>query len=145
MKLLKLRLFLIALLLPTIWLGAACSDSDNNAPASTATAVVEAQVKGTVAIDFTDTGSQRPKTNAPFAVQPGTKAIDAIKDAVGGTNVGTKDFGGDLGIFITGFYGVEAAGNNFWEFSVNGKSSDEGVSKYEVKDGDSLEFKYSSF
>ena len=81
----------------------------------------------------------------PFAVEPGAKAWDAIKQAVSASNVNSKDYGGDLGIMITGLYGVEAAGNHFWEFVVNGKSSEKGVSNYAVQDGDILEFRYAAF
>jgi hypothetical protein len=143
---LKLRLLLLVALLLAAWLGAACSANNNNSsPSATATIASQAQVKGAVVIDFTGAPTQRPKTNAPFAVDDGAKALAAIQAAIGTTNVSTKDFGGELGVFVTGFFGVVAEGNHFWEFSVNGKSSDVGAGNYVVKDGDVLSFKYSSF
>jgi len=142
----KLRLFLLVALLPIIWLGAACSDNDNgSSPNATATIASQAQVKGTVVIDFTGAPTQKAKVEAPFAIASDGKALLAIQQALGSANVSTKDFGGDLGVFITGFFGVIAEGNHFWEFSVNGKSSDVGAGNYVVKDGDVLSFKYSSF
>jgi hypothetical protein len=95
-------------------------------------------------VDFAGAPSQRAPVSMPFAVAPGAKALDAIKVALGDNNVSTQEFSG-LGAFVTGFYGVQAQGNNFWEFRVNGESSDVGVSAYEVKEGDVLEFRYASF
>ena len=156
----KARL-LSALLLPLLVLAAACSSgkSSANSAASSPVATIgdaatvpgatgpaaAAMVHGTVAIDFTGAPQQHDGTPKPFAVAPGTKALDAIKAALGDSSISTKDFGGSLGVFVTGFYGIEAEGNHFWEFTVNGKSSDAGVSSYEVKDGDALGFKYSSY
>jgi hypothetical protein len=77
-----------------------------------------------------------------FAVEPGTNAWTAIQSAIGTQNLTFQDYGGNLGIFINGFYGVQAEGNHFWEFYVNGKSSEQGVSAYDVKSGDVLEFRY---
>jgi len=80
-----------------------------------------------------------------FGVQPGQNAWTAIQQAIGLSNLTFQDFGGSLGIFIDGFYGVQPQGNHFWEFFVNGQSSLVGVSAYIVKSGDVLEFRYSSF
>ena len=102
-------------------------------------------VQGTVVVNFAGSPSQRPASTTTFKVEPGTNAWTAIQQAVGPSNLTSQDFGGDLGILITGFYGVPAQGNNFWEFLVNGQSSGVGVSGYIVRDGDRLEFRYSSF
>ncbi|HEX5368696.1 MAG TPA: DUF4430 domain-containing protein [Dehalococcoidia bacterium] len=159
--------YLIALLAPLLLLAAACSNGNSSTATATpqpvATTAVAAtsgtgvttgnsgataataKLHGTVAIDFTGAPQQHDGTPKPFAVDTGTKGLDAIKAALGDTNISTKDFGGSLGVFVTGLYGIEAEGNHFWEFTVNGKSSDVGVSTYEVKDGDALGFKYSSY
>jgi hypothetical protein len=78
-------------------------------------------------------------------VAPETTAWEAIKMALGEENLTYQVFGGDLGIFISGFNGVAAEGNHFWEFKINGEGAEEGVSKYVVRQGDVLEFVYSSF
>jgi hypothetical protein len=101
--------------------------------------------RGTVVVNFAGAPSQRPTASVAFAVQPGQNAWTAVREALGAGNLTFSDFGGSLGVFITGFYGVQAQGNHFWEFFVNGQSSSVGVSGYIVKNGDVLEFRYSSF
>lgn len=162
--------YLITLLLPLLLLAGACSSSRSSATAETSSPVATigsaatapsgstsvtagasgptaaaAMLHGTVAIDFTGAPRQRDATSQVFAVAPGTKALDAIKAVLGDSNLSTKDFGGSLGVYVTGLYGIEAEGNHFWEFTVNGKSSEVGISSYEVRDGDALGFKYSSY
>ena len=145
-----LRRFLAIPLFSLLVLLSACSDKDSPASGSAspgATQTVQAQVltRGTIVVKFEGAPVQKAAMSVPFAVEPGAKAWDAIQKAVGASNVTYKDYGGDLGILITGLYGVEAAGNHFWEFVVNGKSSEKGVSNYAVQDGDVLEFRYSAF
>lgn len=124
------------------FIAAGCSD--DNSPAASGTTVTASQVSGMVVIDFTGSPSERPAVSMPFKVEQGSKALDALKQALGDNNVSTQEFPG-LGAFVTGFYGVQAQGNHFWEFSVNGKSSDVGAGSYEVKDGDAIQFRYTSF
>jgi hypothetical protein len=117
-------------------------DSDGGSAASDAAG---AQVRGTVVVNFAGAPAEKPTVTNRFAVAAESNAWAAVQQALGASNLTYKDFGGDLGVFITGFYGVEAAGNNFWEFRVNGASSEAGVSSYIVKDGDRLEFRYTGF
>jgi hypothetical protein len=98
-----------------------------------------------VSVDFTGAPEELDAIEAPFEVAPETTAWEAIKTALGEENLTYQDFGGDLGIFISGFKGVAAEGNHFWEFKINGEGAEAGVSKYVVQQGDVLEFVYSSF
>ena len=153
------RLSLLLFTLPLLLL-VACSDDDSDTgPAASPTAVAAATseapattassnpgtVTGTVSVDFTGAPQEMEPVQAPFEVEQGSTAWDAVRQALGEDNVSFEDFGGDLGIFISGFNGVEAEGNHFWEFRVNGEGAQSGVSKYEVQQGDMLEFVYSSF
>ena len=147
------KLFLILLALP-LFLLVACSDDDAGAsdpataaPAATVTqeAPSDAAIKGTVVVDFTGAPEELAKVETAFEVGPESSAWDAVKMALGEDNLVFNDFGGDLGIFISGFNGVEAEGNHFWEFKVNGETAEVGVSKYVVQQGDVIEFVYSSF
>jgi hypothetical protein len=49
------------------------------------------------------------------------------------------------GVFISGFNGIVASGNQYFEFKVNGVSSNVGVSSYKCNDGDKLDFVLTSF
>ena len=132
-------LFLL-LTLPLLLL-AGCSDDDNGQDGAGSGEAVS----GTVRVDFTGAPEELEAIEATYEVDAGTNAWEAIKQALGEDNLAFQDFGGDLGVFITGFTGVEAEGDHFWEFKLNGETSEAGVSKYEVQDGDVLEFVYSSF
>jgi uncharacterized protein DUF4430 len=120
------------------------SQSTGAEPAVTQAAPTDAAVQGTITVDFTGAPEELERIDAAFEVSPGATAWDAIKTALGEENVSTQEFSG-LGLFITGFNGVEVEGNHFWEFKVNGEGSEVGVSQYEVKQGDVIEFVYSSF
>lgn len=149
------RLFSVLLLIPLLLL-TACSDDDGgsqvataptNAPAATATldAPADAAIAGSIRVDFTGAPEELDAIDLSFEVPEGTKAWDAIKEALGEENLSFQDFGGDLGIFITGFNGVQAQGNHFWEFRINGETAGAGVSAYVIQPDDVLEFVYSSF
>ena len=117
------------------------NDSDAEAP----TAANAGLLKGSVVVNYDNSGTTRPQRSRPFEVTPGATGWDAVKQGVGESNVTFQDFGGDLGILITGFDGVTLSGNRFWEFRVNGAPADVGVSSYRVKDGDVLEFRVGTF
>jgi hypothetical protein len=102
-------------------------------------------VSGTVVVNFEGSPSPQGVRTARYEVEPGSNAWAAVQQALDRRNLDFQDFGAGLGILITGFYGVLAQGNGFWEFRVNGQSSDVGVSGYIVRDGDRLEFRYSNF
>ena len=124
---------------------AAPTEAPATAAAPTGAAAADALVEGSVTVDFTGSPEERDPIDAPYEVEAGSTAWEAIQAAVGEENLSFDDFGGDLGILITGFEGVEIEGNHFWEFKVNGEAAEVGVSNYEVQDGDVLEFVYSSF
>lgn len=51
---------------------------------------------------------------------------------------------GSLGDFVTGIDGKTADSKHFWEFFINGKSSNVGASSYVLKNGDNIEWKLSA-
>jgi hypothetical protein len=140
--------FIFVLLLISV----ACSGGDDansavNAPAGGSNAAVPAPAQSGVQVSINFSGSPsdtRQLISMTSSVADGANAWEAIKATLGESNLTFQDYGGSLGIFITGFFGVNAQGNSFWEFRVNGQSSDVGVSSYVVKPGDVLEFRYSS-
>lgn len=72
-------------------------------------------------------------------------AWQAVQDGVGLKNLHYKDYGGSLGIMITGFNGIDASTNQYFDFQINGTSSNVGVSSYIVNDHDMLKFVLTSF
>lgn len=92
-----------------------------------------------------DYAGERPSDSYTTTVTAGQTAWNAVVAAVGVNNLQYTDYGGDMGIFITSFNGVAAASNQYYEFRVNGVSSDIGVSSYQCNDGDKLDFVLTSF
>jgi Domain of unknown function (DUF4430) len=54
--------------------------------------------------------------------------------------VETKDYG-SMGQFVLSIDGIKPDSKHFWDFFVNGKSSNIGVSSYVLKAGDKIEWK----
>ncbi|HUD09206.1 MAG TPA: DUF4430 domain-containing protein [Patescibacteria group bacterium] len=92
-----------------------------------------------------DYAGQKTADSYSTTVSQGQSAWDAVASAVGLSNLQYTDYGGDMGIFITGFNGITAASNQYFEFRVNGVSSNVGVSSYKCNDGDKLDFVLTSF
>ena len=105
----------------------------------------ETLVHGRIQVNFQDSGSTHAPISQAFSVPEGSNAFDALAQSMGESKLTYQDFGGDLGYQILGFDGVTLTGNRFWEFLVNGVSSDIGVSGYKVKEGDVLEFRVATF
>ncbi len=147
------KLPILLLLIPLILLSS-CGDDDAGASpqatqapsaATTQTASSEAAIEGMVSVDFTGAPEELDAIEVAFEVAPGSTAWQAVAMALGEDKLAFQDFGGDLGVFISGFNGVEAEGDHFWEFKINGESAQVGVGKYEVQQGDVIEFVYSSY
>ena len=96
----------------------------------------------TIAIDYA--GAHAASTYT-LSITPGETAWQAVQEAVGLANLQDTDYGGSLGIFITGFNGVIANANQYYDFQVNGTSASVGVSSYTVVDHDALKFVLTSF
>ena len=58
--------------------------------------------------------------------------------------VETKDYGAGLGEFVESIDGAKPDSKHYWEFYVNGKSSNVGASSYVLKAGDKIEWKLSA-
>jgi hypothetical protein len=95
-----------------------------------------------VGIDY---AGERASDIYATTVGQGQSAWDAVVSAVGVDNLKYTDYGGDMGIFITGFNGIDAASNQYFEFRINDVSSNVGVSSYKCNNGDKLSFVLMSF
>lgn len=64
-------------------------------------------------------------------------ALDLLKTSY---QVETKNFSG-VGEFVESIAGTKADSKHFWEFIVNGKSSNIGAGSYKPQNGDKIEWK----
>ena len=87
-----------------------------------------------------DYGNEKQSETKMASVTENASAWKALIIVVGEQNVEYKDYGGELGIFISAINQVKPTGNKFWLFKVNGEGAKVGVSSYKVKEGDRLEF-----
>ena len=101
-----------------------------------------AGLKIQIGIDY---AGQKSADSYSASADSGQTAWDAVTAAIGINNLQYTDYGGDMGIFITGFNGINAASNQYFEFRVNGVSSSVGVSSYKFSDGDKLDFVLMTF
>jgi hypothetical protein len=101
-----------------------------------------AGLKIQIGIDY---AGQKASDSYTTTVNQGQSAWDAVVSAVGLNNLQYTDYGGNMGIFINGFNGINVASNQYFEFRVNGVSSMVGVSSYRCNDGDKLDFVLTSF
>jgi len=94
-----------------------------------------------VGIDY---AGQKASDSYSTIVSQGQSAWDAVVAAVGMDHLQyTND--PDMGIFITGFNGINAGSSHYFEFKVNSISSNVGVSSYKCNNGDKLDFVLTSF
>src|SRR4029079_3252584 len=84
------------------------------------------RICASVTVNFAGSGSNHANVQASCNVATNAKAWDCIQQALGPSNLQFQDFGGSLGVFVSGLYGVEPDFGKcscFWEFTVNGASS----------------------
>lgn len=77
--------------------------------------------------------------NQPYnKIKEGQTALDLLKAT---HQVEVKSY--SFGDMVTGIDGNKSDAKHFWEFFVNGKSSNVGAGSYQLKDGDKIEWKLS--
>ena len=52
-----------------------------------------------------------------------------------------KDYGGSMGVFITSVASTSSKGDKWWQYFLNGKYANVGISNYKPKAGDVIEFR----
>jgi LPXTG-motif cell wall-anchored protein len=72
--------------------------------------------------------------------QDKTTAFEVLRDTVGANNLEFSE--STYGKMITGIKGLQATGNFYWAFYINGISAQVGADQYIVQKGDRLSFKY---
>lgn len=121
----------------------------NSTPTPTPTTILSptptpTPVPQSVEIDI-DYAGAHTSSDYTVSITPGETAWQAVQDAIGIANMTYTDYGGDLGIFITGFNGVATAANQYYDFQINGTSASVGVSAYVVVNHDVLKFVLTNF
>ena len=89
----------------------------------------------TVTVKQTVEGSNLNQSS--YTVEEGQKAIILLKAS---HKVETKTYSG-IGEFVESIDGIKPDSKHFWEFFINGKSSQVGASDYTLKNGDVIEWK----
>ncbi len=106
--------------------------------------VTPTPVSQTITIDV-DYAGEHAESIYTTSIAAGESAWQAVQDAIGLANIHYTDYGGSLGIFITGFNGTDANSSQYYDFQVNGISSNVGVSSYTAQDKDTLKFVLTGF
>jgi uncharacterized protein YaiE (UPF0345 family) len=78
-----------------------------------------------------------------FEFRDGMTAFSILKDYVTekGYNFSTQQY--DFGVFVKDINNYESDNQKAWIYSVNGEAGNVAADKYELKDGDIVEWKYS--
>lgn len=92
--------------------------------------------------DCAKVNAQSVATTFTYAGKDGQTALTLLKEKYPKTSTKTAE---GLGEYVTGINCREAGSTEYWQFSVNGKSSDIGAGAYVSKSTDTLEWKLTSF
>ncbi len=94
-----------------------------------------------------DYGDERVVTYGGLPVTVGQTVWGLLQSLeTRGVRVQAKDYGGDLGMLVTGFGEVknDARTGKFWHYWVNQRFATVGVSAYRLQPGDQVMWKYTS-
>jgi len=118
--------------------------TQNQQPAQSATTTPPQSGRNAAPTDarpwFTQTVDGSKDTQPKTQFTPGQTAYDVLNAT---HQIQSTDYG-SMGKFVASIDGVAADSKHFWEFFVNGKSSNLGASSYIIKPGDVIEWKLSA-
>ena len=129
---------LIVLLVGGYFISSSLGNQTSQSPTTTSQEQLKT-LKTQITIDYAGFVDKKTEVEE-ISIEDGQTAWDALKKAVGEDNIEYKDYGRDMGIFVTALNGVKPTGGRFWLFNINGNGADVGPSSYKVQDGDKLEF-----
>lgn len=124
-------------------LGAGCTSKAVNT--NSATTNTNAAAAQTVAVTVTiDMGNASPVRTFQQSVPVGTTALAVLQQVGTAQNIPvvTKQY--DFGDLVTSIGGVAATDAKFWTFLVNGTEAAVGAGAYQVKEGDTIGFRFGS-
>ncbi|MDD5110810.1 MAG: DUF4430 domain-containing protein [Patescibacteria group bacterium] len=100
---------------------------------------------GSVLFDF---GDGRISSYAGVALIPRQSVWEFMQELERsrGVQISTRDYGGDLGIRVTGIGGVgeDVSTGRYWHYWVNQQFAEVGVSNYRLSPGDQVMWKYTT-
>lgn len=82
------------------------------------------------------------KKEASVAATSNTTVFKALETVVNKNNLELKTKQYDFGVFVEGIGGVENTKDRSWIYFVNAKSVEVAADKYNLKNGDKVEWKY---
>lgn len=98
-----------------------------------------------VLVDFDD-GRVTTYADIPIATGDSVWQLMGTLQRTRSLAIESKDFGGELGVLVTGIGGVanDTASNRYWHYWVNQRFAQIGVSAYRLRPGDQVMWKYTS-
>ena len=126
------KLFLLLLLAVTI---SGCGISNNNSSVAPV-ATVAPLSNATLILDF---GGGKVTTYSSVLAKTAFEALEKVA-VENGITMDVKKY--DFGMMVNSIAGSENSKDLSWIYYVNGKSPDVGADKYELKDGDKIEWKF---
>ena len=114
-------------------------DNPNGAGYETVHPVPKMPLVTSVTVTQVVDGSSSNK--ASDVITAGETAFDLLK---ADHQITAKDYGSGMGELVESIDGITPDSKHFWEFYVNGKSSNVGASLYILKGGDKIEWKLSA-
>lgn len=143
MKLLAKIIIAVAIFIAGFYVGGqqALSPSNGGSVNTNQVAPQDQQIKVNLMLDF---GNGQVKTYNQVALPKDSTVFDLLKKvtAENSFNLNSKDYGGELGVFIQGIGGVSNSRDKFWQYWINNEYSQVGASSYQLKNGDLVEWKY---
>jgi hypothetical protein len=107
---------------------------------------VQNQTQTAAASLMIDYGNGKVRAYTDLSVTDEATVFDLLKQAADENKIDLKykDYGGELGVFIESIGGIgkDPAGKKWWQYWVNNRYSQVGVSAYKVQHGDVVEFKF---
>lgn len=102
-----------------------------------------AQESRTVSL-MLDFGNGTVRTFDAVTWQEGMTVADALQTAAAaqGIPVGSKDFGGSLGMFVETIDGVGGGTDRWWQYWVNNRYGTVGAGNQRIQSGDIVEWKF---
>lgn len=134
-------LFIPIGLILLLGVGCASRTVNRNTPAANTNVAAAQSIVVTVTIDK---GNASPVRTFQQSVPVGTTALTILQQVGTANNLPVEIKHYDFGDLVTSIDGVAATDAKFWTFLINGKEAAVGAGAYQVKEGDTIGFRFGS-